>query len=69
MVTIATISFTGGIIGFVGGIALCFAMYPGSPQAPLFGMFFTGPAGLLLGLIASVILVVYSRRGGADDLG
>jgi uncharacterized membrane protein HdeD (DUF308 family) len=62
VVTIVAFSALGGILGFVGGIAWCLHAYPDSPQAPLFGMFFTGPLGFFLGLIASVILFIIARR-------
>jgi len=60
--TLFSIIALSGIVGFVGGIAWCFALYPGSPQAPLFGMFITGPAGLIIGVIVGGILVVRANR-------
>jgi hypothetical protein len=62
VVTIVTLSVFGGFVGFVGGIAWCLHDYPGSPQAPLFGMFITGPLGFFLGLSASVVLFIIARR-------
>jgi len=62
MLTLSSIVVLSSIVGFVGGIAWCLALYPGSPQAPLFGMFITGPAGLIVGVIVGVILIVRASR-------
>jgi uncharacterized membrane protein HdeD (DUF308 family) len=62
VVTIVTLSVLGGVVGFVGGIAWCLHDYPDSPQAPLFGIFITGPLGFFVGLVASVVLVIIARR-------
>ena len=62
VITVVTLSVLGGIVGFVGGIAWCLYDYPGSPQAPLFGIFVTGPLGFFLGLIASALLLMIARR-------
>jgi hypothetical protein len=55
------------VIGFVGGIAWCLHDYPGSPQAPLFGIFITGPAGFCLGLVASLVIGILAERAYKDD--
>jgi uncharacterized membrane protein HdeD (DUF308 family) len=62
VVTTVTLSVLGGVVGFIGGIAWCLHDYPGSPQAPLFGMFITGPLGFVLGLSASMVLFFVARR-------
>jgi hypothetical protein len=65
--TVIALSALGGVIGFAGGIAWCLHDYPDSPQAPLFGIFITGPAGFSLGLIVSVVMVVRANRTSLDD--
>jgi hypothetical protein len=54
------LSVLGYLFGFVGGIIWCWHDYPDSPQAPIFGMFITGPIGLFLGFITSVGLIVWA---------
>ena len=56
------LSVFGYAFGFVVGIGLCLLEYPGSPQAPIFGMFITRPIGLVLGIIASVGLIVWAAN-------
>jgi hypothetical protein len=64
---VVALSVLGGVIGFVGGIAWCLHDYPDSPQAPLFGIFITGPAGFFLGLIASLVMVIRTGRASKND--
>jgi zinc transporter ZupT len=60
--TVLGVTAVAGFIGFVGGIVWCLLVYPGSPQAPIFGMFFTGPAGAVVGLILGFVLVSRASR-------
>ena len=60
--TVIGLSGLSGAIGFFIGILWCLHGYPDSPQAPVFGIFITGPAGFMLGLIASLVLVIRARR-------
>jgi hypothetical protein len=68
VIAVVSISLMGGIVGFVGGIAWCRYDYPSSPQAPLFGMFITGPAGLVIGFVASLTVAIRasSSNGGKN---
>lgn len=45
-----------GLIGFAGGFFGPIIFAPDSPQGPMLGIFFTGPAGLVLGLLIGAIL-------------
>jgi len=67
-ITVVSLTLLCGILGFVGGIVWCDSEYPASPQAPLFGIFITGPAGLVIGFFASLALVVrsVSSNNGKD---
>jgi hypothetical protein len=66
IVTVISVSLLGGVVGFVGGIAWCLYDYPGSPQAPLFGIF-TCAVGLVLGFIASLAMVFRASLDSSDD--
>jgi hypothetical protein len=66
VIIIIAFSALGWVLGFVGGIAWCLLDYPGSPQAPLFGIFITGPIGLFLGLIASVVMLLRAKTSNHD---
>lgn len=44
-----------GLIGLVGGFVGPIVFAPDSPQGPMLGIFFTGPAGFVLGLIVGSI--------------
>ena len=58
------IGFVGFAIGFWGPIYWS----PEANQGPLLGIFFTGPAAALLGIIAGTIRSIYlARRGGGTD--
>jgi hypothetical protein len=59
-------SVLGYAFGFVGGIAWCLHDYPDSPQAPLFGLFITGPIGLILGIVASIVLIFWAKTSNHD---
>jgi hypothetical protein len=51
------------LVGFVGPILLA----PNSPQGPLWGIFFTGPLGLVIGAIIGLYIgVMKERRQGRD---
>jgi hypothetical protein len=63
MSTATVMALVGGILGFAGGIAWCLHDYPDSPQAPVFGLFITGPLGSLLGIVVAVIIIIRSHRG------
>ena len=67
VVTVVFLSILGTALGFVGGIAWCLHDYPDSPQAPLFGIFVTGPAGFVLGVGASVVLLIVAGRVRKHD--
>jgi hypothetical protein len=64
--TIIVFSALGYAFGFVGGIVWCLHDYPDSPQAPLFGMFITGPIGLFFGIIASIAVIFWSTTASDD---
>jgi hypothetical protein len=66
IIMVIGLSLLGYVFGFVGGIAWCLLVYPDSPQAPIFGLFITGPIGLLLGLIASLLLI-FCAKTSKDD--
>jgi hypothetical protein len=65
IITATLLALTGGILGFVGGAAWCLHDFPGSPQAPLFGLFITGPLGSTLGLVVAVILIIRAHRAAS----
>lgn len=44
-----------GAVGFVLGFFGPILLAPDSPQGPLLGLFITGPAGFLLGLVAGAL--------------
>ena len=51
------------LVGFAGPILLT----PNSPQRPLWGIFFTGPLGLVIGAIIGLYIgVMKERRQGRD---
>ena len=55
-VIIGSISFAAGFFGPI-------ILQPDSPQGPMLGIFFTGPAGFIVGLIGGAITgFVKSRR-------
>ena len=52
-----------GLIGFTGGFFGPMIFSPDSNLGPMLGIFFTGPVGLVLGLIGGAITgLVKSRR-------
>jgi len=52
-----------GAIGFIGGFAGPMIVAPDSPQGPMLGIFFTGPGGLVLGLMGGAVVgFVRSRK-------
>jgi hypothetical protein len=61
MIKTIALSVLGYAFGCAGGIAWCWHDYPASPQAPLFGIFFTGPVGFFLGFIVSVVIIVRAQ--------
>jgi hypothetical protein len=63
---IILLAVLGYAFGCVGGIAWCLLDYPDSPRAPLFGLFITGPVGLFLGIIASVVVIVWAITSSDD---
>ncbi|MBE7494218.1 MAG: hypothetical protein HS117_04700 [Verrucomicrobiaceae bacterium] len=44
-----------GLIGFTGGFFGPMIFAPGANQGPMLGIFFTGPAGLVLGLLIGAV--------------
>jgi hypothetical protein len=53
-----------GAIGFAGGFFLPIALAPTANQGPMLGIFITGPAGFLIGLVWGVWRAW--RRGGSS---
>jgi hypothetical protein len=53
-----TIGLLGFLIGYIGPIIF----YPNSNQGPLFGIFLTGPMGVLGGAIVGCIVGVIRNR-------
>lgn len=51
-------AFAGFVAGFYGPIYWS----PGSSQGPLLGIFLTGPLGAVVGLVASVIYILRTRK-------
>ena len=51
-----------GSISFAAGFFGPIILQPDSPQGPLLGIFFTGPAGFVIGLIGGAITGVVRRR-------
>jgi hypothetical protein len=52
-----------GGIGFIGGFVGPIIFAPDSPQGPMLGIFFTGPGGFVLGLMAGAVVgFVRSRK-------
>jgi hypothetical protein len=52
-----------GSISFAAGFFGPILLRPDSPQGPMLGIFFTGPAGFIIGLIGGAITgFVKSRR-------
>lgn len=51
-----------GGISFAAGFFGPIILQPDSPQGPMLGIFFTGPAGFVLGLIGGAITGLIRRR-------
>lgn len=52
-----------GAIGFIGGFFGPMIVAPDAPQGPMFGIFFIGPGGFVLGLLIGAIMgFVRSRQ-------
>ena len=59
-----------GGVGFVAGYFGPILLTPESNQGPLLGIFFTGPLGFVLGVVAGAIVHTVSRRrraAGAEE--
>ena len=51
-----------GGVGFVAGFFGPIILTPGANQGPLFGIFFTGPAGFVLGVVMGWLYVRFRTR-------
>lgn len=47
-----------GIIGFLGGFLGPMIFMPDANQGPMFGIFISGPAGFVLGLVVGLVIAL-----------